>query len=119
MEFKKQKPIYLQIADSLCERIVAGEWAAEERILSVRDVAAELGVNPNTVLRSFDHLQSSEIIFNRRGVGYFLAADASDRVVAMRRQYFLQEEFPFILQQMKLVGLTLKDLEQYETHLQS
>lgn len=118
MEFKKQKPIYLQIADSLCERIVAGEWGAEERIPSVRDVAVDLGVNPNTVLRSFDYLQSCEIIFNRRGVGYFLAADASERVVSMRRQYFLQEELPFILQQMKILGLTLKDLEQYEETIQ-
>ncbi len=55
MDFKKQKPIYLQIADTLCERIVAGEWQVDERVPSVRDVAAELGVNPNTVMRTYDY----------------------------------------------------------------
>lgn len=114
MDFKPQKPIYLQIADSLCERIVKGEWGAEERFPSVRDVAVELGVNPNTVLRSFDYLQSAEIIFNRRGVGYFLAADAAEKILGMQRQEFLQKELPALLQKIKLLGLTLKDLEAFE-----
>ena len=61
MDFKKQKPIYLQIADTLCERIMAGEWQVDERIPSVRDVAAELGVNPNTVMRTYDHLQNTVV----------------------------------------------------------
>ena len=55
MDFKKQKPIYLQIADTLSERILAGEWQVDERVPSVRDVAAELGVNPNTVMRTYDY----------------------------------------------------------------
>ena len=66
MDFKKQKPIYQQIADTLCERIVGGQWKGDDRIPSVRDVAIQLGVNPNTVMRSFDHLQQAEIIYNRR-----------------------------------------------------
>ena len=52
MEFRKQKPIYLQIADRLMEQILSGDPAAEERMPSVRDVAASMGVNPNTVMRT-------------------------------------------------------------------
>ena len=75
MEFRKQKPIYLQIADRLMEQILSGDPAAEERMPSVRDVAASMGVNPNTVMRTFDYLQGEEIIYNRRGVGYYVAPD--------------------------------------------
>lgn len=73
MEFRKQKPIYLQIADRLMEQILGGVPAAEERMPSVRDVAASMGVNPNTVMRTFEHLQSEGIIYNRRGVGYSMS----------------------------------------------
>ena len=114
MDFKPQKPIYLQIADTLCERIVKGEWGAEERFPSVRDVATELGVNPNTVLRSFDYLQSAEIISNRRGVGYFLTSDAASKILAVQRKEFLEQELPALLQKIKLLGLSINDLEAYD-----
>ena len=110
MDFKKQKPIYLQIADTLCERIVAKEWESEDRIPSVRDVAAELGVNPNTVLRTFDHLQQNEIIYNRRGLGYFVAENAVERILNIQREYFLNEEIPTVLQRMRMLGITINDL---------
>ena len=112
MDFKKQKPIYMQIADSLCERIVAGEWQQDERIPSVREVAASLGVNPNTVMRTFDYLQSSEIIYNRRGVGYFVSDKAPDRIEAMHKQYFLEEEVPYFLNRMKMLGSTWEELNE-------
>lgn len=112
MDFKKQKPIYLQIADTLCERIMAGEWGVDERIPSVRDVATEIGVNPNTVMRTFDHLQQSEIIYNRRGVGYFVDAKAQQKILDLHRQYFINEELPYFFQRMNLLGLTLDDLKQ-------
>ena len=110
MDFKKQKSIYLQIADTLCERIVSGEWKPDDRIPSVRDVAAEMGVNPNTVLRSFDQLQSSEIIYNRRGVGYFSASDAVEKILEIQRREFLEEEWPAVLQKMKMLNLSPEEL---------
>ena len=111
MDFKKQKPIYQQIADTLCERIVGGEWKAEERIPSVRDIAIQLGVNPNTVMRTFEYLQNAEIIYNKRGVGYFVSPDAIERIKELKRKEFIEEELPDFLQKMKLLGLTLADLE--------
>ena len=110
MDFKKQKPIYQQIADSLCERIVCGELPAEERMPSVRDVAVQLGVNPNTVMRTFEYLQGEEIIYNRRGVGYFVAADARKKILAEQRREFLEEELPLIKQRMKMLGIGIDEL---------
>ena len=110
MDFKKQKPIYQQIADTLCERIVGGEWKAEERIPSVRDIAIQLGVNPNTVMRTFEYLQGAEIIYNKRGVGYFVSPDASDKILALHRKEFLEDDLPAFIQKMKMLGLTLEDI---------
>ena len=110
MKFKKQKPIYLQIADTLCERIVEGEWQEEERMASVRDVATQLGVNPNTVMRSFDYLQNNEIIYNKRGVGYFVDAKAIKKIINMQRRDFLEEEWPAVQQRMQLLGITIEEL---------
>lgn len=111
MDFKKQKPIYQQIADTLCERIVGSELKADERMPSVREVAIQLGVNPNTVMRTFDYLQQTEIIYNKRGVGYFVFADAADKVLALHRKEFVEEELPALVQKMNMLGLSFDDLK--------
>jgi len=111
MDFKKQKPIFQQIADTLCERIVGGEWKAEERIPSVRDIAVQLGVNPNTIVRTFDYMQQAEIIYNKRGLGYFVSPDATGKILALQRKEFMEEELPYFVQKMKMLGLSFSDLE--------
>ena len=110
MEFRKQKPIYLQIADRLMEQILGGTPAEDERMASVRDVAAAMGVNPNTVMRTFEHLQGEDIIYNRRGVGYFVSPDAKQRILAGQRREFLEDELPAIRQKMKLLGIKPDEL---------
>lgn len=108
MDFQKQKPIYLQIADRLMEQILGGQ--VDDRMPSVRDVAALMGVNPNTVVRTFDHLQTAEIIYNRRGVGYFVSADAKERILAAQRREFLEEELPAIRQRLKALNISTHEL---------
>lgn len=110
MEFRKQKPIFLQIADRLMEQILQGEPAEDDRMPSVRDVAASMGVNPNTVMRTFEQLQSEEIIYNRRGVGYFVSPDAKKRILDEQRREFLEEELPLIKQRMKMLGISIEEL---------
>ncbi|MCQ2297745.1 MAG: GntR family transcriptional regulator [Bacteroidales bacterium] len=110
MEFKKQKSIFHQIADTLCQRILDGEWPECERFPSIREVAGEMGVNPNTVMRSYDSLQNLEIIFNRRGVGYFVADNAKEKILDMQRREFLEEELPAIAAKIKMLGLDPKTL---------
>ena len=110
MDFRKQKPIYLQIADHLSEQVLQGALTPDDRMPSVRDVAASMGVNPNTVVRSFDYLQQEEIIYQRRGVGYFVGADARERILAHQRREFLEEDLPLIRQKMKLLGISIDEL---------
>lgn len=110
MDFKKQKPIYLQMAESLMEQVLQGVLTPDERMPSVRDVATSMGVNPNTVMRTFDYLQGEDIIYNRRGVGYFVGTDARERILAHQRQEFLEEELPAIRQKMKMLGISIEEL---------
>ena len=73
MEFNAHKPIYLQICSQLYEQILRGELKADDRILSVRDYGIQLGVNPNTIMRSYETMTAAGIIYNKRGIGYLLS----------------------------------------------
>ncbi len=105
MEFKDPKGIYLQIADQVRERILEGEWIAGGRIPSVREMAIELGVNPNTVARSYQTLVENRIVINQRGRGYFVGEGAVMRIREDKRREFLQEELPRIIQTMQLLHI--------------
>ena len=115
MDFNQNKPIYLQIADSICEKILSGEYLPDERILSVRELGISLGVNPNTIARVYEHLQGMEIIYNKRGIGYFVAPDAPEKVLQSHREEFLRNELPAVVKKMKLLGVSMEVLERMLT----
>lgn len=113
MEFNEHQAIYLQIADTLCDRILTGKWSAEERIPSVREMGTLLGVNPNTVVRSYDYLQQNEIIYNKRGIGYFVTSSAKDAIIQAQKTQFLEDELPKFVRKMKLLAIPLIEIENY------
>lgn len=110
MDFNDTRPIYLQIYDNICEMILTGRLIPEERILSVRDFGAEIGVNPNTVIRSYERLTSEGIIYNRRGIGYFVSADAREIILQAQRKEFLEKELPDIIRRIEILGLKPEEL---------
>ena len=110
MEFDGNKPIYLQISDSLCERILSGSLQPEDRILSVRELGAEIGVNPNTVARSYEKLTDAGIIYTKRGLGYFVAPGAREVVLEAERKSFMENEWPKLLKRAALLDIDLKKL---------
>ena len=105
MNFNTEKPIYLQIVDVICDRILSGELKGGDRVPSVREYGADIGVNPNTMMRSYEKLTADGIIFNKRGIGYFLADDARDTVLAAQRKEFIETDVPAIKQRLLLLGL--------------
>jgi DNA-binding transcriptional regulator YhcF (GntR family) len=113
MEFSQPKGIYRQIADQMRDRVLAGEWEEGARIPSIRELAAAVGVNPNTVTKSYQALLDREIIKNQRGLGYFVAVDARKRIVEQIREEFVRDELPRIFRTMRLLGMQPKDLEPY------
>lgn len=118
MKFKESKSIYLQIADRICDEILQGQYTEEERILSVREYAATVEVNANTVVRTYDYLQGQEIIYNKRGIGYFVSAGAKDRIIALQKNIFLHEDLPEFFRQVKTLDIPMKEIEKmYKEYL--
>jgi len=111
MEFKETQAIYLQIGDYVCEQILLERWKEGDRLLSVRELGVALEVNPNTVMRTYDLLQGREIIFNKRGVGYFVSDDARRKILQYRKKEFLEQDLPPVFKNMNLLGMTFKELE--------
>lgn len=111
MNFKDKEAIYIQIADFVTENISLGKWLPEEKIPSVRELAGELQVNPNTVMRAYEYLQNQEIIFNKRGLGLFVSANAAELINVLRREKFLQQELPTFFKSLFLLNISLEELK--------
>ncbi len=114
MQFNTRSPIYLQIAEYIYDLILSNVWEDGQRIPSVRDMAIELEVNPNTVIRTYSLLQEEGSLENQRGIGYFTAKDARSMVLKKRRERFLKKELPALFVTMDKLGLSLQDLQEYE-----
>ncbi len=111
MEFRDNKAIYLQIAEYVCEHILLGKWKVDEKVPSVRELAVELEVNPNTVMRTYDLLQNRNIINNKRGVGFFVADGALANVKSYRKTQFMDEELPVVFRNVYLLNIGFDELE--------
>ena len=112
MIFNDNRPIYLQIADYVCDQILWEKWKIGERILSVRELGSLLEVNPNTALRALEMLQNMEIIINKRGVGYFVNEDAIAKIRNFRRERFFKEELPSIFKTMQILQIEMTKIEE-------
>lgn len=110
MEFKDNKPIYMQIASRICDEILTHAYKVDERIPSVREYAANLEVNTNTVVRSFDYLQNNNIIYNKRGMGFYVAADAEQIIMNIRKTAFVNEVLPEVFAEMKMLGISIDEV---------
>jgi len=111
MEFSESQAIYLQIADYVCEKILLKEWKVDERIPSVRELAVQLEVNPNTVMRTYDFLQHQEIIYNQRGIGFFVSANALKNSLQYRREDFIEKNLPEVFRTLFLLGMDIDELK--------
>ena len=110
MEYSEHKPIYLQNVDLMQEKILQGEWREEERIPSVREMGAMVGVNPNTIVRSYQLLEAQEIIYNKRGLGYFVKEGAVARIKENMKREFIATELPQFKAKAAMLGITKEEL---------
>ncbi len=110
MNYNTNQSIFIQIAERICDRVLSGNYKADSRIPSVRELAVEMEVNPNTVMRSFERLQANEIIYNKRGIGYFVASDAEQKIREMRHNQFVEEVLPAVFKEMHLLDVGIDEL---------
>lgn len=116
MNYTNNQSIFIQIADRISDRVLSGEYKADERIPSVRELAVEMEVNPNTVMRSFERLQTYNIIYNKRGIGYFISSEAETEIRRMRHSQFVEDVLPTVFKEMQLLGIGLDDLTKAYTY---
>ncbi len=116
IEFRDNEAIYLQIAHNVGENILVGKWGEEIKIPSVRDLASEMQVNPNTVIRAYEFLENQEIIYTKRGLGFFVSKGAAERVRKYKRDNFLESDLPELFKNMILLEIKPEEiLLRYET----
>ncbi len=117
MEFQEPQGIYQQIAEHLCEEVLRGRREANARVPSVREYAAQIAVNPNTVLRSYTYLEELGVLYNRRGIGYFVHENARTRIIDLKRREFLAKKLPALFREMDSLNITLDEVEaKYNLH---
>ena len=110
MNFTNDKAIYLQIVDRLCDEILAGSYKDDDRIPSVREYAVLLEVNTNTAVKAYDELARANIIYNKRGLGYFVTPGAKKQILKERKQEFMKQRLPELFRQMQLLDITIDDV---------
>ena len=110
MNFDNSQPIWMQIYELILSRIESSARAEEERIPSVLELGATLVVNPNTVMRTYERLTDEGLIFNRRGIGYFVAKGAQAEAAAIARERFITEQLPSLFAKMKSIGITAEEI---------
>lgn len=72
----------------------------------VREYAAMMQVNFNTLMRTYEYLANKEIIYNKRGVGYFMASDCIDRINKMREETFYNTELRYFFDRLRKIGVS-------------
>jgi DNA-binding transcriptional regulator YhcF (GntR family) len=118
MQFTASQAIYLQIAKIMEEKILRKEWAAEERIPSVRDLAVAMEVNPNTVVRTYEILQQKEIIYNKRGIGYFVSENACSIIQQEWKKNFKEQDLPEFFKTISLLDFSIDEIKSlYEQYI--
>ena len=110
MIFTNDKPIYIQMADRLCDEILSGVYQDDDRIPSVREYAVLLEVNTNTAVKAYEQLAREEIIYNKRGLAYFVTKGAKKQILKARKTEFMKERLPELFRQMRLLEISMEDI---------
>jgi len=113
MKFRDNEAIYLQIAAYVGQNILLGKWPAEQKIPSVRDLAIELEVNLNTVMRSYEFLENLGAIYNKRGIGFFVSTDGHEKVKAFRKEKFIQQDLHDFFNNVYLLDISPEEILQW------
>ena len=112
MTFTNDKPIFQQMADRLEDEILADTYHDDDRIPSVREYAVMLEVNTNTAVKAYEQLARENIIYNKRGMGYFVTPGARQQILKERRQTFLQQKLPELFRQIRLLEIEWNDVNE-------
>lgn len=114
MEFDKNQAIYLQISDKICTQVLLDTLKEQSRLLSVRELAVQLEVNPNTVVKSYANLEQEKIIYKKRGIGYFVADNAKQLILIKRREVFINQTLAKLFEEMEQLDISMEDVRRWK-----
>ena len=103
-------PIYRQLKERVIAMMLDGQLKPGDALPSVRQVAAEYQLNPITVSRAYQELADEALVEKRRGLGMYVTEEASKKLLGNERERFLTEEWPQVLERIRLLGLTPEEL---------
>ena len=107
-EFQDHLPIYAQLMDTLKRRIVTGRYLPGEKLPSVRELAAEAGINPNTVQRAFSELEREGLIYTQRATGKYVTENEAD--IKSAREDLARTQVSDFLRAMQSLGFSVGDV---------
>lgn len=107
-EFQDHLPIYAQLMDTLKRRIVTGRYLPGEKLPSVRELAAEAGINPNTVQRAFSELEREGLIYTQRATGKYVTENEAD--IKYAQQALARTQVADFLRAMQSLGFSVGDV---------
>ena len=110
MEFDQHKPIYLQIADAICERILTGTWPEGDRIPSVRECGVSLEVNPNPVARPYDEPSTEALIPHNPSIGASRTPGAKRVIREKQRSSFISGDLKEVFRKMEILGISIEEI---------
>ncbi|SER99239.1 GntR family transcriptional regulator [Gracilibacillus ureilyticus] len=107
--FRTDKPIYLQIADEIIQEIVSNKKSEGEKLPSVRELAIDKGVNPNTIQRVYRELEGKKLAETKRGQGTFVTSD--QQMISQWRSLLVKQYVQQFMQDMKKLGFTSEEIQ--------
>jgi len=107
----KDKPICPQLYEYICMRIIAGEFKANDKLMSVREFAVQVGVNPNTVQRSYEQLEADGIVYSKKNSGTYVSEDMSKAKEKINELRCKKTEEYF--SEMEALGLSKKEIKEF------
>jgi len=107
-KFDESRPIYLQVIEAIKKAIIRGELKPGDKIPSVRELAQELRINPNTVQKAYQELEREGITFTRRGQGNFVTED-QDKITSLKQE-ILEKIVRDFINELDSVNLNLEDI---------
>ena len=108
LELNTKETIYLQIIAYMKKKIVSGELKGGERVLSVREYASEVKVNPNTIQKVYNELENQGLIYTQRGIGKFVTED-KEKINSLREELF-NETIDKFIEDSKSLGFTKENI---------
>ena len=113
IDVKSRKPIYEQIIDNIKELIIQGIWSRDTQLPSVRQLAGDLAINPNTIQKAYSELERQGIIYSLKSKGSFVSSNVDE--LRLERKEHLFKDFGRILEEMSKIGITYQEIEEKVT----